>query len=94
MTNGLTGRRGSLPPACQDELTVRSSPKITITCDCGEQHKLAYGETYVCECGRAWSTKQIPAADYEEIRSLDRSYRRIGWIGIGGFALICVAGRG
>jgi hypothetical protein len=69
----------------------RSAPKITITCDCGEKHKLAYGDDYVCECGRAWSTKQIPAADYEAIRALDRRYRRMGWIGIGGFALICIA---
>ena len=57
----------------------KSSPKITITCDCGEKRKLDYGESYVCECGRAWSTKQIPAADYEAIRELDRRYRRRGW---------------
>ncbi len=69
----------------------RSSPKITITCDCGEQRKLDYGESYVCACGKAWSTKQVPAEDYEKIRLLDRNYRRLGWIGIGGFALICVA---
>jgi hypothetical protein len=67
---------------------VRSSPKITITCDCGEPHKLAYGDEYTCDCGRAWSTKQIPAADYEAIRSLDRSYRRKGWFAFGGFGLI------
>jgi hypothetical protein len=70
---------------------VRSSPKITITCDCGEPHRLAYGDEYTCECGRAWSTKQIPAADYEAIRSLDRSYRRKGWFAFGGFGLICIA---
>jgi len=69
---------------------VRSSPKITITCDCGEQRKLAYGDEYVCTCGRAWSTKQIPAADYEAIRSLDRRYRRNGWFAFGGFFLICL----
>ena len=40
---------------------------------------------------RAWSTKQIPAADYEAIRALDRRYRRIGWLAFGGFGLICVA---
>jgi hypothetical protein len=68
----------------------RHSPKITIACDCGEKRKLDYGDEYVCECGRAWSTKQIPAADYEAIRSLDRSYRRLGWFGIGGFALLCI----
>ena len=45
----------------------------------------------MCECGRAWSTKQIPAADYEAIRSLDRSYRRKGWFAFGGFGLLCLA---
>jgi len=69
---------------------VRSSPKITITCDCGEQRKVAYGDEYVCDCGRAWSTKQIPEADYEAIRSLDRRYRRNGWLVFGGFGLICI----
>ena len=68
----------------------RSSPKITITCDCGESRKVAYGEGYVCECGRAWSTKQIPEADYEAIRALDRRYRRNGWLVFGGFGLICI----
>jgi hypothetical protein len=69
----------------------RSSPKITITCDCGEQRKLAYGESYTCECGKSWSTKQVPAADYEAIKQLDRRYRRMGWLAFGGFGLICVA---
>jgi hypothetical protein len=78
-------------PACQDAITVRSSPKITITCDCDEKRKLAYGEEYVCECGRSWSTKQIPAADYEAIRVLDRRYRRRGWYAFGGFGLVCLA---
>ena len=70
---------------------MRSSPKITITCDCGEQRKLAYGDEYVCACGRSWSTKQIPAADYEAIRTLDRSYRRKGWLAFGGFFLVALA---
>jgi hypothetical protein len=70
---------------------VRSSPKITITCDCGEKRKLAYGDDYVCECGRSWSTKQVPAADYEAIRTLDRRYRRRGWCIFGGFGLVCLA---
>ncbi len=69
----------------------RSAPKITITCDCGEQRKLAYGDDYVCECGRSWSTKQIPEADYAAILSLDRSYRRRGWYVFGGFGLLCIA---
>ena len=55
-------------------------PKITITCDCGEPHRLTYGERYVCACGRHWSTDQIPPADYAAIRQLDRRYRLVGWI--------------
>jgi hypothetical protein len=70
---------------------VRHSPKITITCDCGEKRKLDYGAEYVCDCGRSWSTKQIPAADYEAIRVLDRRYRRTGWFVFGGFGLLCLA---
>ena len=71
---------------------MRHSPKITITCDCGEPGKVAYGETHLCpSCGRSYSTSQIPAADYEKIRSLDRSYRRKGWYAFGGFGLLCLA---
>ncbi|HET6172362.1 MAG TPA: hypothetical protein VFD90_07150 [Gaiellales bacterium] len=66
------------------------APRITITCDCGEQRKLAYGESYTCECGKSWSTAQVPAADYEAIKALDRRYRRLGWVGIGGFGLVCL----
>jgi hypothetical protein len=66
------------------------APKITITCDCGEQRKLAYGESYTCECGKAWSTEQIPAADYEAIRALDRRYRVGGWLALGAFGVLCL----
>jgi hypothetical protein len=69
----------------------RRPPKITITCDCGEARKLDYGEEYVCDCGRSWSTKQIHADDYEAIRSLDRRYRRYGWMAFGCFGLVCIA---
>jgi len=68
----------------------RHSPKITITCDCGEPGKVAYGDTHVCTCGRSYSTTQIPAEEYEKIRTLDRSYRRKGWYGFGGFLLLCL----
>ena len=33
----------------------------------------------------------MPAADYEAIQALDRRYRRMGWLGIGGFGLVCLA---
>jgi hypothetical protein len=68
----------------------KHSPKITITCDCGETRKLAYGDEYLCACGRSWSTRQIPAADYDAIRRLDRSYRLKGWLGFGGFLVLCL----
>ncbi len=68
-----------------------AAPKITITCDCGETRKLDYGEAYTCECGRSWSTSQIPAADYEAIRALDRRYRLFGWLAFGGFGILCLA---
>jgi len=58
---------------------IFGAPRITITCDCGEQRKVAYGERYTCACGRAWSTDAIPADDYAKIRRLDRNYRLIGW---------------
>ena len=70
---------------------MRQAPKITIECDCGEKRKLAYGESYVCDCGRSWSTAQIPEADYAAIRALDRRYRRSGWLAFGGFGLLCLA---
>ncbi len=56
-----------------------AAPKITITCDCGEQRKLDHGESYTCSCGRTWSTTQVPAADYARIVDVDRRYKRFGW---------------
>jgi hypothetical protein len=55
------------------------SPKITVTCDCGETRKLDYGESYTCSCGRTWSTGSIPEEEYGQIRSLDRRYRMAGY---------------
>jgi hypothetical protein len=66
------------------------APKITVTCDCGVERKVAYGESYTCECGRQWSTAQIPQADYEAIRRLDRRYRLIGYSLAIVFAGICL----
>ena len=62
-------------------------PRITITCDCGAQRRLGYGERYTCECGRSWSTSQIPAADYDAIRAVDRRFRRVGWLVFGAVAV-------
>ncbi len=56
-----------------------SSPKITVTCDCGEVRRVDYGEQYTCTCGRTWSTASIPAEDYGRIQRLDRRYRLVGY---------------
>jgi len=41
-------------------------PPITITCECGEVKRVAYGERWTCErCGRSWNTQQIPAEEYD-----------------------------
>jgi hypothetical protein len=55
------------------------APRITVTCDCGLSRKVAYGESYECECGLRWSTDSVPADDYAAIRRLDLRYRLIGW---------------
>ena len=41
-------------------------PPITITCECGETKRVAYGQRWRCErCGRSWNTAQIPPEEYE-----------------------------
>ncbi len=41
-------------------------PPITITCECGETKRVAYGQRWQCErCGRSWNTAQIPHEEYE-----------------------------
>ena len=49
-------------------------PPITISCECGEKKRVAYGKRWTCEqCGRSWNTQQIPAEEYE---GLQRRMRR------------------
>jgi len=56
------------------------SPAITLRCDCGAEGRAQHGERWVCpKCGRAYDTAQIPAADYEAIKALDRRYRMANW---------------
>jgi hypothetical protein len=76
------------PSAATRENGRVAAPKITITCDCGEQHRLDHDESYTCSCGRTWSTSQVPAADYERIVAVDRRYRRLGWALFGLLALL------
>jgi hypothetical protein len=56
-------------------------PEISLTCDCGEAARAAYGERWTCPvCGREYDTNQIPEADYRQLAELSRRYRRTGWI--------------
>ena len=64
------------------------SPKITVTCDCGETQRVDYGESATCSCGRVWSTRSIPAEEYGRIRALDRRYRIAGYAGAAAFGLL------
>ncbi len=57
---------------------VLKGPPITVSCECGEQRQLAYGERWACEsCGRAYDTTRIPREQYEEIRRLSLRYRAL-----------------
>jgi len=43
-----------------------AKPAITITCECGETKRVAYGQRWQCEtCSRSWNTQQIPPEEYE-----------------------------
>jgi hypothetical protein len=50
-------------------------PPIHVTCDCGSERDLLYGQKWTCEqCGKTWNTAQIPADEY---RGLIRDLRRL-----------------
>lgn len=50
-------------------------PPIHVTCDCGNETNLRYGDRWECgHCGRKWNTEQIPADEY---RGLVRDLRRL-----------------
>ncbi len=52
------------------------SPLITITCDCGEEADVAYGDKWTCaSCSRTWDTAQIPSAEYDVLRRGVSRYR-------------------
>jgi hypothetical protein len=54
------------------------SPSITLRCDCGSEGRAEFGERWTCpSCGRVYDTRQIPEADFDAIRALDRRYRLI-----------------
>jgi hypothetical protein len=64
---------------------VVKGPPITVTCECGAQARLAYGEQWACErCGRRYDTRRIPAEQYQQIRSVQLRFRMLP-IGLGLF---------
>ena len=51
-------------------------PPITITCDCGTDASLAYGERWTCPtCGKTWNTAQIPRDEYDALLRHVHRYR-------------------
>jgi hypothetical protein len=51
-------------------------PPITVTCECGERHDLAYGDRWTCEgCGRTYDSNRIPRAEYEVVRRTQLRFR-------------------
>lgn len=68
------------------------SPSITLRCDCGTEGRAEFGERWTCSsCGRSYDTGQIPQADYEAIRALNRRYRVISWAIVAVMALVVLA---
>jgi hypothetical protein len=56
--------------------SVRKGPLITVTCDCGKQRDLHYGEQWKCEaCGQRFDTGKIPVEEYAAIRRTQVRYR-------------------
>ena len=52
------------------------TPPIAIRCECGGEAAVPYGERWTCpECGRGWSTAQIPAAEYARRNRQMNRYR-------------------
>jgi hypothetical protein len=83
---------GSADPAGAIPRSVRRGPPITLTCECGEVHRLRYGERWTCgSCGKSWDTNKIPVESYAAIRSTQLRFRRAP-IAISIVALLCVIG--
>ena len=57
---------------------ARKGPLITVTCECGQQRALRYGERWQCEgCGRSFDTGKIPLGEYAAIRRTQVRYRLV-----------------
>jgi hypothetical protein len=64
---------------------VLKGPPITVTCECGGETRLAYGEQWSCDrCGRRYDTGRIPAEEYQQIRRTQMRFRMLP-IGLGLF---------
>jgi hypothetical protein len=62
---------------------ILRGPPITVTCECGERHDLAYGDRWTCErCGRSYDSSRIPREEYEVIRRLQLRFRALP-VGVG-----------
>jgi hypothetical protein len=55
---------------------ILRGPPITVTCECGSKHDLAYGDRWTCEnCGRAYDSNRIPREEYDVIRRTQLRFR-------------------
>jgi len=65
-------------------------PPITVTCDCGQRHRLAYGDEVRCTCGRRYTTARIPLDEYREVASTVRRFRLLTFAAAAVFALLAL----
>jgi hypothetical protein len=64
------------PRAAPYNRAAMARPPITITCECGETKRVAYGQRWTCEtCGRSWNTQQIPPEEYEGLMRRMRRHK-------------------
>ncbi|HET6658186.1 MAG TPA: hypothetical protein VFG61_09840 [Gaiellaceae bacterium] len=65
-------------------------PPIHVTCDCGAERDLRYGEKWECErCKRTWNTEQIPPGEYQGLVA-DLRRLRVGAMLIAALAVAAV----
>lgn len=57
---------------------VFRGPPISVTCECGAKHDLAYGERWNCEqCGRTYDSARIPREQYDAVRRTQLRFRAL-----------------
>jgi hypothetical protein len=68
------------------------APLISLTCDCGAQASVGYGERWRCEaCGRTYDASHIPEREYQALVAIQRRYRSVGWALMGVLAVLVLA---